>query len=482
MTDYNLDVLIQMILDRSEKNKVVKGLDDVEKNTKDIDKANKEATKSSMMMARNISKNARLMSKELGELRESAGWIKRGAMPLFQMGIAGFAAIALSARSYINNTKESNEITLRWAAATEKITAAQMRIGKISAEAILPLLEKAASIAEKTAAFVEKHPGIIEGGLKASIVAAGLGGIGLLVSKGITLYADIKMIAVGNMQLAAAKIMADASNKQLAAATGMKVPGAPVVGGIPSKGAGGPAGTAALAAAPSLGLTVAAAAGFTAVSVGMVKVIDASGELAYRLTGSAGAANQFVSMIKAIINILPGFSLVRPMMDIRDTLFGNAAAAQANAQAANNSSNANRQAANSMQQAGSASLSASNNLRQIPSALSGLGASIGNFFSNIIARLTGGAPTHDYTGYAYKGMYAMAQNNQRQFVLSGQATRLAEQMLGGQLNQQAVLASMGGGRGGVNIYDSSTYAAGVGARERRAMRQERLSEYEEIFG
>jgi chromosome segregation ATPase len=62
----------------------------------------------------------------------------------------------------------------------------------------------------------------------------------------------------------------------------------------------------------------------------------------------------------------------------------------------------------------------------------------------------GSAPVHDYTGYAYKGLYAMAQNGQRQFVLSGEATRAAESVVGGRLTPQNVGKSMGGNS--QNIY------------------------------
>jgi hypothetical protein len=76
-------------------------------------------------------------------------------------------------------------------------------------------------------------------------------------------------------------------------------------------------------------------------------------------------------------------------------------------------------------------------------------------------------PIHDYSGYAYTGTYAMAQDGQPEFVLSGAATKAAEQMVGGQLNEQALLSGLAGRRGGMQYIDHSSYAGMTVADVRR---------------
>lgn len=78
--------------------------------------------------------------------------------------------------------------------------------------------------------------------------------------------------------------------------------------------------------------------------------------------------------------------------------------------------------------------------------------------------LAGWNPTHDYSGYAYTGNYAMAQDGQREYVLSGAATRAAEQMVGGQLNEQVLLGGLGGN---MNYTDNGSYSGMTVADYRR---------------
>ena len=93
-------------------------------------------------------------------------------------------------------------------------------------------------------------------------------------------------------------------------------------------------------------------------------------------------------------------------------------------------------------------------------------------------------PIHDYSGYAYTGTYAMAQDGQPEFVLSGAATKAAEQMVGGQLNQQALLSGLAGQGGtGMQYVDHSSYSNVTVAdmrRIRQMSRQESIAVMSEL--
>ncbi len=450
-----------------------------------------------------LNRMAALRAKELADLKERAAWIERGARPLFTAGVAGFTAIALIAKKYIDSTEESNELTERWAKSSERVSEAQMRIGKVAAEAVLPLFEKLADISEKAAAFVEKHPGVIEGGLKASIVAAGLGGIGLLVSKGITLYADIKMIAVGDMQLLAAKIMSDAANKQLAAATGGRATGAAGTAATVSRAA--PAGAAAAggisagATAVALVLGVIAAKLATMFADELLKATGVSAKIAQAQQKIAEeAVRPYPAMIPQVHNAsaaVVSFTAFLQKMGIN--IQENSAVVSKNTDEqtkATQSTVAAAQANNRISQAlfftqRSAEI-ASQSLARVPSALSSVASSVVNFIQRIISGITGSSGSkgksvgsHDFTGYAYSRVYAMAQDGKRQFVMSGDMTRVAEQMLGGQLNQQAVLSALAGGSSRTQVVwnDSRKFSGEYTASMRRANRRDTIDILSEVL-
>lgn len=76
--------------------------------------------------------------------------------------------------------------------------------------------------------------------------------------------------------------------------------------------------------------------------------------------------------------------------------------------------------------------------------------------------------THDYSGYAYTGVYKMAQNGRPEWVMSGEDTRAAERAVGGQLTQSNVaqmIGLMGAMRG--NLSYSPNINSDVSARTRR---------------
>lgn len=93
----------------------------------------------------------------------------------------------------------------------------------------------------------------------------------------------------------------------------------------------------------------------------------------------------------------------------------------------------------------------------------------------------GNAPVHDYSGYAYRGLYRMAQDGQRQFVLSGSATRALESMVGGKLSQSSVMQQVRNGGSSVQIVDNKQYYRGISPRERKEIRQDMVETLSNVF-
>ncbi len=86
-----------------------------------------------------------------------------------------------------------------------------------------------------------------------------------------------------------------------------------------------------------------------------------------------------------------------------------------------------------------------------------------------------GVGVHDYSGYAYPGTYAMAQNGKPEFVLSGQATSAAEQIIGGRLTEQALMSRLlTGNSNSVTWNDMRKFNGEVSVPTRRQLQKDAL--------
>lgn len=127
-----------------------------------------------------------------------------------------------AALGYIQQAGRAEETSRQWLNATEDLERAQFRVGRAAAEAVLPVLEKAAEVASKASEFVRDHPGVVKAAMTVGTAVATLGAVGTAVSRGIKLYADVKMATMEAKRFLAATIMGRAADKQLAAAGAMQ--------------------------------------------------------------------------------------------------------------------------------------------------------------------------------------------------------------------------------------------------------------------
>ncbi len=136
-------------------------------------------------------------------------------------GAAMLAPIILSANKYIDAMREMGDendiLVTQWTDSNERIENSFLRIGKISTRAVLPLMEKAAELTEKTADFVEDNPDVVKAALNTGVALATLGAVGVAVSKGIRLYAEASYLLAGAQNLAAGQLMLKAAEGNLAA-------------------------------------------------------------------------------------------------------------------------------------------------------------------------------------------------------------------------------------------------------------------------
>ncbi len=113
----------------------------------------------------------------------------------------------------------ATQATREWTKATEELARARGRVDNVLLRESLPLLQEAARVANQAAGFIEKHPDIVRAALNVGVVVAGLSAVGLAVSKGVKLVADVRYLTAVATELLAAKLHNQAADKQLAAAT-----------------------------------------------------------------------------------------------------------------------------------------------------------------------------------------------------------------------------------------------------------------------
>jgi hypothetical protein len=118
-------------------------------------------------------------------------------------------------------------------------------------------------------------------------------------------------------------------------------------------------------------------------------------------------------------------------------------------------------------------------------AASSLGTASGGVVTNPNFSGSGLYGTHDVTGYAYKGMYRMAQNGQREFVLGGNDTRSAENAIGGQLTQSNVaqmISLFAAMRGSMQVVDNTTFGKDLTTRQIRDLKEIQTRQLDKLLG
>lgn len=276
----NTDIILRFLLDKAALAQSQQGSDQLAGSLKKVDeslsgekltaelervvKALKEAERVSKETITNLKAEARVLSatasaivdgaekQTLAFTKTLAGQLEGISKLSLGVGTALVGGIIGFANKYVANAKESTAVTVSWKSAQDSLNKSGERFGAVLAKEALPLLREGARLAEQVASFVETHPDAVRAALNTGKVLIALGSIGLLVSKGVKLFADTKYLLSVPVQLEAARLQDKAAAKQLEAALlrakdlGLEIPK------TPAAATGGLA-----AAATSVGLVVA---------------------------------------------------------------------------------------------------------------------------------------------------------------------------------------------------------------------------------
>lgn len=206
--------------------------------------------------ARSLEDSLDDVERKLTDVREAADALSMVGETLAVAGAAMVAPFALAAQSYVQYAGRADVVSRRWLGNQRRLEQASLRVGRVAAQAILPVMEKVADLAEDAADFAEKHPGAIKAILGIGGTLAVVGAAAATIGRAVTMIATVR----GGF-VALARLAGGAAGAGAAGAGGAGVAGA---AGAGAAGAGGlAAGGLALAGAGGL---LAGAAGYQAIT------------------------------------------------------------------------------------------------------------------------------------------------------------------------------------------------------------------------
>jgi hypothetical protein len=244
-------------------------------------------------------REASILNKVAADIRQNAQILENQAQrvqAIAQLGLGLGTAVAggifAFAAKYVANAEKATAVTASWKAAQDSLTKSGERTGAVFAEAALPLLQRAAQLAEKTAGFIERHPEIVQAALNTGLVVAGLSAVGVAVTKGIRLYTDQLYLSSIPLQLRAGELQLAAAHEQLLAAR--------IKQGLPAEGigtAGKVAGGGLLAGLSVPGAIIGGLAIGATISLAMRKMFNELGDHLIKLGGVAEVAGTGIKTV-----------------------------------------------------------------------------------------------------------------------------------------------------------------------------------------
>lgn len=199
MANDSIGVVLQFLLDKNANKATEGGIKDLERAMSGLDDESLhlaatlvDKTNAALDAAQ---KKFRQTAQEARELKKISAGIGNASRAMFMAGAAVVGSVFLAANKEAKRLEQSgvalDATTQKWLNANKSIEASMQSVGRTAMTAALPVLEKAATLAEKAAKYIEKNPDLVKAVLNAGIAVAAVGAIGMAVSKGIRLYADI---------------------------------------------------------------------------------------------------------------------------------------------------------------------------------------------------------------------------------------------------------------------------------------------------
>jgi len=369
-----------------------------------------------------IDKEARKMSlaKSLKKAEEQANRTREKMEKMAQVGsrlaMAGAAITApflVAMKKYADTAGENEETSKRLVELSRRWEESQVRLGRVTAEILLPTLERAMDIVEKIAAFAEKNPGAIKAAL----------GIGATLT------------VLGGMLVTASQIVSTIATVQgIAASFG-------IGGSAATAAAGGALSATGIGAAVASAITTAAP--FVAIAAAVAIAAEATRQTVNAITGQEQSWGDIGHTVKLLaVMAAEGWDIIIGFLG-GETNFS---AAVAKALEVQDLPKTKEVVQASQQSAATLGASISKGFSSFGGGISKGLSDLGRSFADGLGRLVSWLPGRADGGYAGTGIYKLGETGKREFVLAGQTTRAAENLIGGQLTQAKLLSALTGGK------------------------------------
>lgn len=216
---------------------VKRNSEEMKQNGFEVGKTTQKIKEQNTALDQNV-KSLNASSRAVSKMVQASASIGRTSQGLFFTGSAILTGMFLAANKEAQRIKEAGGVvdatTQKWLESQRRIELSYQRIGQTAMQALLPMLEKVAALAERGSKFVEANPQIVQAALNTGMVVATVGAVGMLVSKGIRFVADATLIAAQVKYGLSTLMFKSSVDKFLLAVTAQKGLGA---GGLAGKGA-----------------------------------------------------------------------------------------------------------------------------------------------------------------------------------------------------------------------------------------------------
>jgi hypothetical protein len=120
------------------------------------------------------------------------------------------APFIVAMKKYVDATKETEPTSKKIVELGKRWEESQVRIGRVTAEILLPALEKALNVVDKITAFAEKNPGAVKAALGIGGTLIALGGALSIAASIMSTIATVQGLAAGFLGANAAGLAATA--------------------------------------------------------------------------------------------------------------------------------------------------------------------------------------------------------------------------------------------------------------------------------
>jgi len=163
--------------------------------TKEVDVKFNFDTKNSTDGANKAVANLKRIQDQANKTRESMAKMTEIGAKMAMVGAGILAPLTLAMNKYVSTMKDTEPASKRITELSKQWEASQIRLGRVTAEIVLPALEKGAAILEKVIAFAEANPGVVKAALTIGTTLVVLGGLIATTAQLVSVVATIQGLA-----------------------------------------------------------------------------------------------------------------------------------------------------------------------------------------------------------------------------------------------------------------------------------------------